>query len=276
MEEIKLKTTNALKHFNQTPQIKNGYTDEERRKIAGASKDFESLLTNMMIKSMTSTTNGLFGEESYGGDFFNSIFNSELSSYMTRSNGFGIAEQIYEKVTGEKFDMSILDPKYSSKPLDNIEKTTNDKITIEQSGGHREIKPSSKSLDRVQRFDEIINKVSDQFKIDKNIIKAVILAESAGNEKAVSKANAKGLMQLMDKTASEMGVSNSFDPEENIYGGAKYLTGLLRQYNGNLELSLAAYNAGPGNVQKYSGIPPFEETNSYIKRVIGYYNYFNG
>ena len=83
-------------------------------------------------------------------------------------------------------------------------------------------------------------------------------------------------MQLMDSTAVELGVENSYDPKQNIFGGAKYLSEMLRQYNGDLELSLAAYNAGPGAVNKHNGVPPFEETKNYISRIKGYLNYFNG
>jgi len=83
-------------------------------------------------------------------------------------------------------------------------------------------------------------------------------------------------MQLIDSTASNMGVKNVWDPKENIFGGTKYLSQMLRKYNGNVNLALASYNAGPVNVQKYGGVPPFEETQNYIKRVIGYFNHLNG
>jgi soluble lytic murein transglycosylase-like protein len=125
-------------------------------------------------------------------------------------------------------------------------------------------------------FDNIINKASSEFGVDEKILKSVILAESAANPRAVSPVGAKGLMQLMDATAGELGVENSFDPQQNIMGGAKYLSKMLRQYDGDLELSLAAYNAGPGAVNKHNGVPPFEETKNYISRIKGYLNYFNG
>lgn len=103
------------------------------------------------------------------------------------------------------------------------------------------------------------------------LICGVILQESGGNHRAVSHAGAKGLMQLMPGTARRFGVSNSFDPRQNIEGGTKYLRFLLDRFNGNIELALAGYNSGEGNVEKYGNkVPPFAETRAYIPNVLGY------
>lgn len=283
MGEVQLKITNELKHFRNTPVVNNskGYSDSEKQKIAGASKDFESMLTGLMLKSMTSSVNGFFGEESYGGDYFDSIFTMELASKISSGSNMGLAEQIYQKVTGEKWNNDLLqdsvnkssgDFQINKKDSKTFQEIINKKPSIEVNP----IKPSESSLNRLKKFDGVIENFSERFGINKNLIRSVILAESAGQPNALSKANAKGLMQLMDPTAKEMGVKNSFDPTDNIYGGTKYLNHLLKKYGGNVELSLAAYNAGPGNVEKYNGVPPFEETKNYVTRVLGYYNYFNG
>ncbi len=127
---------------------------------------------------------------------------------------------------------------------------------------------AASAQERIDRFDPIIRSASAQYGVPEHLVRGVMASESAGKVTAQSSAGAKGLMQLMDGTAKEMGVTNIFDPEQNIHGGVKYLGQLLKQYNGNTTLALAAYNAGPGNVDKYNGIPPFPETQAYVRNVM--------
>ncbi len=117
---------------------------------------------------------------------------------------------------------------------------------------------------------DIIKKASEKYQLPEKLIEAVIRQESNFNPLATSHAGAQGLMQLMPGTAKFLGVQNSLDPEQNVMGGAKYLRQMLDQF-GSIEKALAAYNAGPGTVKKYDGIPPYKETENYVKKVLGNY-----
>jgi soluble lytic murein transglycosylase-like protein len=128
----------------------------------------------------------------------------------------------------------------------------------------------------VNKYDHLISKAANKFNLDSALIKAVIKAESNFNHKAVSKVGAQGLMQLMPKTASSLKVEDSFHPENNIEGGARYLRYLLTSYKGDLTLALAAYNAGEGAVAKYHyNVPPYRETQNYVKRVLSFYKTYS-
>jgi soluble lytic murein transglycosylase-like protein len=128
----------------------------------------------------------------------------------------------------------------------------------------------------VNKYDQIIRRAADKFKVDSALIKAIIKTESNFDHQAVSRAGAQGLMQLMPATATALQVEDSFHPENNIEGGARYLRYLLDNYRGNLTLTLAAYNAGEKNVARYNNnVPPFRETQNYIKRVLSSYKSFS-
>jgi soluble lytic murein transglycosylase-like protein len=124
---------------------------------------------------------------------------------------------------------------------------------------------------RGAQYQYLIDRYADTYGVDPALVKAVMRVESCFDSNAVSRVGAQGLMQLMPYTAQKLGVSNSFDPDENIRGGVQYLGNLIRRFNNNLEFALAGYNAGPLNVEKYRGVPPFAETQSYLKRVLAHY-----
>jgi soluble lytic murein transglycosylase-like protein len=128
----------------------------------------------------------------------------------------------------------------------------------------------------VERYEPVITKAAKKYNVDSALIKAVIKAESNFNPRAVSRVGARGLMQLMPATASSLEVQDSFHPEKNIEGGVRYLRYLLNLFNGDLPLALAAYNAGEGTVARYNNsIPPYQETQTYIRRVLDYLNRYS-
>jgi soluble lytic murein transglycosylase-like protein len=128
------------------------------------------------------------------------------------------------------------------------------------------------SLERFAAYNRLIKGAAQSNRLEPALVAAVILAESGGDPRAQSKRGARGLMQLMPATARQYGVSNVFDPEENIRGGSRYLHDLVERYQNDLRLVLAAYNAGPEAVDRHGGIPPFRETLEYVPRVLQIYH----
>ena len=150
------------------------------------------------------------------------------------------------------------------------------RLTIKSSGKQRTSAvaaspPSDTSTERFTRYDEWIRQAAILYQIPEELIRAIIKQESDFDPRAVSHAGAQGLMQLMPETALRMQVRDPFDPRQAIFGGTRYLRVLANMFNGDLELTIAGYNAGEAAVVKYAGIPPYEETQGYVTRVLSYY-----
>jgi soluble lytic murein transglycosylase len=147
---------------------------------------------------------------------------------------------------------------------------------IKKHGGYRLfIRTKNKSPSQyIKEYQGMITEAARRYGVDPSLIKAVIKAESGFDHQAVSHKGAQGLMQLMPETADDMRVHDPFDPEENILGGTRYLSLLLKKFNNDKRLAVAAYNAGPDRVDQYKGIPPFSETKAFVSRVMDYYRVY--
>lgn len=155
-------------------------------------------------------------------------------------------------------------------PVSSVQNTGQFSPEISSAGQAASNSGFSAFLNQAGNLDSIFESAAKKYGVSADLLKAVGKAESGFNPNAVSRCGAQGVMQLMPATAASLGVKNSFDPEQNIMGGAKYLSQLLGKYDGNVSFALAAYNAGSGNVAKYGGIPPFKETQNYVQKVLSY------
>lgn len=196
------------------------------------------------------------------------------------SDGRTMKIAAYE-VTDELVRLTLTGGGQMSLPMGRVERIVDDEVVtpevvaevkkIEEAGGVFPKRSWSYQVNRTpmfgSRFDDTIIAAARHFDVDAALVSAVIKAESDYNPKTVSHKGARGLMQLMPATATRFGVTNSFDPVANIYGGTRYLRWLLNRFDGNADLAVAAYNAGEGNVAKYKGVPPFRETVTYINRI---------
>lgn len=136
--------------------------------------------------------------------------------------------------------------------------------------------PGAPAMVPPAQIDSLVNDNAQAQDVDPALIKAIIANESGFNANATSNVGAQGLMQLMPGTAAGLGVTDAYDPAQNVAGGTKYIKGLLQRFNGDVRLAVAAYNAGPGAVEKYDGVPPYAETQNYVQNVLSSYAKYRG
>lgn len=176
---------------------------------------------------------------------------------------------------GKSRAYKFIDAKGSAVYTNRVQKYRRDPRYVEVNFDYKPVvvpqwykKPSARAVVAPEEIMQLIESNARRYNVDTHLIHAVIKLESAFDARAVSKAGARGLMQLMPGTAAEMGVRDIFDPAQNIAGGTQYLSKLLELFKGDLRLAAAAYNAGPGRVKQYGGVPPFKETQAYVRNVL--------
>lgn len=282
--------TNSLKQLAQdSPET----MEAEKLRLKKATREFEAFFLYQMMKTMRQTVpkdqsgesvlSGGMGEET-----FTQMFDMEIARKVSVGNIRSVADLLYKSLE------SLIDNKYKTPEINTdirpLEREAVTPIPLEQPETapveHEEALPIP--IERLEALLPVaqarreatpawIRNVSEQWGdlvadtarevgVDSALLASVIHAESSGDPKAVSPAGAKGLMQLTDATAQDLGVKDVFDPTENVRAGGRYLRKLIDRY-GDTDLALAAYNAGPGNVDRYDGIPPFKETENYVTKV---------
>lgn len=201
--------------------------------------------------------------------------------YPPSANNVESFEKVLASTTQSNFGSLLLNPKslmnvnaniYNNDDIDtsSITDATLLNAIKEVNDARRDYSKKSSTATKSQLLG-MINNVAQKHGVDEKLVQALIKQESGFNPNATSKVGAMGLMQLMPSTAKSLGVKDPYNPAQNVEGGVKYLKSMLNKYNGNIILALAAYNAGPNAVDKYSGVPPYKETQNYVKSILSNY-----
>lgn len=178
-------------------------------------------------------------------------------------------DRLVAQSNGGSVDMSLVQRFFDQNGI-NIELCSN--TAVNNTAASASVKLEASGLSCSAQLDAIFDEAASKYGVDAKFLKAIAKCESDFSTECTSRSGAMGIMQLMPQTAASLGVTNAYDPYQNIMGGARYISEKLAQYNGDKSLALAAYNAGSGNVAKYGGIPPFKETQNYVAKVMAYYN----
>ena len=268
--------------------------EAEKVRLKKATKEFESFFTYQLLKAMRKTipkstlTEGGAFSGGMGKEIFTDMFDEKMAKQMTTDSKKSISAVLYRSL--EKIIEAPYKEKIEKVEIKQLQKETFNPINLKET--HLELKRPNESFGTPKRpgdflhisspirakeqissdpilmkYGEEIQKAAKKYSLDPALIISVIKVESGGDSNAESPAGAKGLMQLIDSTAKELQVDDAFNPAQNIDGGSRYLKSMIDKFK-SVRLGLAAYNAGPGNVMRYDGIPPFPETEAYVEKVI--------
>ncbi len=227
----------------------NQNNNDDLQKLKKLSRDFEAIFIDMMLKTMKIGEDSTLGNSAEN-SIYQSMYQEALANQIANTSSFGIASLIFNSI---------------KKEIENIKTPTVQKPIQLHQNNYIPFK-----LNLPKDILDVVKKASALYQVPEKLILSVMKAESNFNPQAVSPKGAMGLMQLMPKTAQSLGVTNAFDPVQNIMAGTKLLSNLIQNLQ-SVPLALAAYNAGIGNVKKFNGIPPFQETVAYVQKVISYY-----
>lgn len=254
--------------------------EAEQRKLKETCQQLESFMLQRLLDGMYRTIpESDFIPKSSGHDIWQSMLNEQYAQTMAKSGSTGLADIIYDQL-----NQSLYPGSHS---------TAESELTVKRSAGAvnrtgagetgASLAPARRQAPAAEKagpqetvpgkagLAELVKRAAQKYNLPVALVNSVIEAESGFNPRSLSSTGAAGLMQLMPGTARAMGVRNVWDPADNIDGGCRYLRQMLDRYRGSLPLALAAYNAGPGSVDKYGGIPPFAETQAYVRRILSSY-----
>ncbi len=245
-----------LRNLQSTLKAFNSEDKNRNEKLWEVSKGFETMFVSQLYKSLRKTVQySELTKPSMGRKMFTEMLDEEYAKQSSGTSSASLAGMVYRYLVQKQGEES-------EQTGNNLPGAGKSPSAAARSYPGESFKVSENNLK------SLINKASEKFGVDSLLIKSVIKQESGNKPYVQSKAGAKGLMQLMDTTAREMGVDNVYSPQDNVMGGTKYLKYLLDRYEGDEKLALAAYNAGPSRVDKYNGVPPFPETQKYVANVM--------